>query len=245
MAKDREQALTRFAERLEGALGGNLVAAVLYGSAARGTYVQGRSDLNVRVVVRDAGAAALRPAAEPIADWAKAGEPPPLVFSDAEWRASADVFPIEIEDMREAHRVLRGGDVFAGLATRRADLRQELEREVRGKLLRLRTEYAAAAGDGRELERLLLASASTFLALFRAALRVAGRPVPSDRDAMVREAAAVAGMEPAAFDWVLARLAGRAMPALEPFDPVGVRYVDAIERLVRFVDETPVGGDAA
>jgi predicted nucleotidyltransferase len=245
VAKDREQALARFAERLEVALGKNLVAAVLYGSTARGTYVQGRSDLNVLVVVRDAGAAALRPAAEPIADWVKAGEPPPLVFSDAEWRASADVFPIEIEDMREAHRVLRGGDVFVGLATRRADLRQELEREVRGKLLRLRTEYAAAAGDGRELERLLLASASTFLTLFRAALRLAGRPVPSARDAMVQDAAAVAGMEAAAFDWVLARLAGRAMPALEPFDPVGVRYVDAIERLARFVDETPVGGDAA
>jgi hypothetical protein len=30
------------------------------------------------------------------------------------------------------------------------------------------------------------------------------------------------------------------MPPLEPFDPIGARYVDAIERLVRFVDETRV-----
>ena len=33
---------------------------------------------------------------------------------------------------------------------------------------------------------------------------------------------------------------GQAMPALQPFDPIGARYVDAIERLVRFVDETRV-----
>ena len=47
-------------------------------------------------------------------------------------------------------------------------------------------------------------------------------------------------MEAAAFDWVVGRLEGRAMPALEPYDPVAARYVDAIERLVRFVDETRV-----
>jgi predicted nucleotidyltransferase len=240
MAEARGKDVERFAERLGAALGDNLVAAVLYGSAARGTYVKGRSDLNVLVILRDASAEALRPAAAALADWTKAGEPAPLVFSESEWRASADVFPIEVEDMREAHRLLRGADVFAGLATSRADLRQELEREVRGKLLRLRTEYAAAAPSGKALARLLLGSTSTFLTLLRAALRLAGRVPPREPGPLVRAAAEVAGMDGAAFDWVVGRLEGKAMPALEPFDPVAVRYVDAIERLARFVDETRV-----
>ena len=240
MAGAREQELERFAGRLEAALGVNLVAAVLYGSAARGTYVKGRSDCNVLIVVRDASTAGLRPVADAVSDWTKAGEPPPLIFSEAEWRASADVFPIEIEDMREAHRLLRGRDVFEGLATRREDLRQELEREVRGKLLRLRTEYAASASDGKALGRLLLASASTFLTLLRATLRLAGRVPPADTAAMVQAAAGVTGMDGCAFDWVVGRLAGGDLPPLEPFDPEGARYVDAIERLARFVDETRV-----
>ena len=230
--------MERFAERLESALGDNLVAAVLYGSAARGTYVKGRSDFNVLVIVRDASAAGLRPVAGAVADWAKSGEPPPLILSEAEWRASADVFPIEIEDMREAHRLLRGRDVFEGLETRREDLRQELEREVRGKLLRLRTEYAAAASDGRALGKLLLASASTFLALLRATLRLAGRVPPREPAPLVRAAAEVTGMDACAFDWVVGRLEGRDLPPLEPFDAEGARYVDAIERLARFVDGT-------
>jgi len=240
MAETRERDVERFAGRLEAALGENLVAAVLYGSAARGTYVKGRSDLNVLIILRDASDEALRPAATVLADWTKAGEPAPLVFSEAEWRASADVFPIEIEDMREAHRLLRGPDVFAGLQTSRSDLRQELEREVRGKLLRLRTEYAAAAPSGKALGRLLLGSASTFLTLLRAALRLAGRVPPRGPGELVRAAADVAGMDAAAFEWVVGRLEGKAMPALEPFDPAAGRYVDAMERLARFVDETRV-----
>jgi hypothetical protein len=240
VAAKHEQAVEKFAERLDGALGPNLVAAILYGSAARGTYVKGRSDLNVLIVARDASAAGLRPVAQVLADWTKSGEPAPLIFSEAEWAASADVFPIEIEDMRHAHRHLRGRDVFEGLTTTRADLRQELEREARGKLLRLRTEYAAASPSGKALASLLIASSGTFLTLFRAALRLAGRQPPHEPGALVRAAAEVTGMEAAAFDWVVGRLEGRAMPALEPHDPVAARYVDAIERLVRFVDETRV-----
>jgi predicted nucleotidyltransferase len=230
----------KFAERLETALGPNLVAAILYGSAARGTYVKGRSDLNMLIVVRDAAAAALRPVAPVLADWTKSGEPAPLVFSEAEWTASTDVFPIEIEDMRHAHRHLRGRDVFEGLTTTRADLRQELEREARGKLLRLRTEFAAAAPSGKALASLLVSSSGTFLTLFRAALRLVGREPPYEPGALVRAASEATGMEASAFDWVVGRLEGRAMPSLEPYDPVAARYVDAIERLVRFVDETRV-----
>jgi predicted nucleotidyltransferase len=240
VAGKHEQVVEKFAERLEAALGANLVAAILYGSAARGTYVKGRSDLNVLIVVRDASTAALRPAATVLADWTKSGEPAPLLFSEAEWTASADVFPMEIEDMRHGHRHLRGRDVFAGLETTRADLRQELEREARGKLLRLRTEYAAAAPSGKALATLLVATSSTFLTLFRAALRLVGREPPHEPGALVRAASEATGMEVAAFDWVVGRLEGKAMPALEPFDPVAARYVDAIERLVRFVDETRV-----
>jgi len=240
MADSHGKVVEAFADRLEGALGRNLVAAILYGSAARGTYVKGRSDLNVLVILRDASAEALRPAAAVLADWTKSGEPAPLVFSEAEWRASADVFPIEVEDMREAHRLLKGHDVFAGLTTTRADLRLELEREVRGKLLRLRTEYAAAAPSGKALGRLLLGSASTFLTLLRAALRLVGKVPPREPAALARAAAEAAGMDAAAFDWVVGRLEGRTMPALEPFDPAAARYVDAIERLARFVDETRV-----
>jgi len=38
--------------------------------------------------------------------WTKGGHPAPPILTEREWRESADAFPIEYEDMREAHRLL-------------------------------------------------------------------------------------------------------------------------------------------
>jgi predicted nucleotidyltransferase len=240
MAAEKKVDLEAFARRLEGALGENLVALLLFGSAARGTHVAGRSDINLLLVVRDATVAALHAATPVVADWVKEGRAAPLIFAAAEWQASADVFPIEIEDMREAHRLLAGRDPFEGLATRRADLRAELEHEARGKVLRLRTEYAAAAADGKALGRLLVHSAGTFFVLFRALLRLTGGVPPVRHDALVREAAAAADLDVTAFDWVLKALAGEHPAELQPYDPVAGRYVDSMEKLADYVDKLEV-----
>ena len=236
MAASTKPTVEQFATRLEAALGDNLLSLLLFGSAARGTHTEGRSDLNVLVIVKDAAVARLHAASPVMAEWTKAGEPAPLVFADAEWRASADVFPIEIEDMREAHRLLAGRDPFAGLATKRTDLRRELEHEVWGKVLRLRAEYAAAAAEGKALGRLLVHSAGTFFILFRAALRLTGGAPPARHDALVRETAAAAGLDATAFDWVLGALGGREPKALQPYDPIAGKYVDAMEKLADYVD---------
>src|SRR5205823_1464478 len=113
VAKNPEERIQQFAERLQSSLGGNLSALMLYGSLARGEYVEGRSDINLLVIARDASTAALHPAATVLAGWTRNGETAPLIFSEKEWRASADVFPMEMEDMREAHRVLLGGNPLA------------------------------------------------------------------------------------------------------------------------------------
>jgi predicted nucleotidyltransferase len=236
MAADKKPSLEQLVSRLEAALGENLVSLILFGSAARGTHAEGRSDLNLLLIVKDATVQRLHAASPVVAEWTKGGEPPPLIFAEAEWRGSADVFPIEIEDMREAHRVLAGSDPFAGLATRRADLRRELEHEVRGKVLRLRTEYAAAAADGTSLGRLLVHSAGTFFVLLRAALRLTGGAPPASHEALVREGAAAAGLDGSAFDWVLATLSGKNPKPLEPYDPIAGRYVDTLEKLADWVD---------
>ena len=62
------------------------------------------------------------------------------------------------------------------------------------------------------------------------------------RDPSETDIACVAGLDPAVFAWVLARRAGAKTAALQPFDPVAVRYVDAIERLAGYVDQVRSDG---
>lgn len=238
MAKDSTRALDDFVTELVRALGENIVSIVQFGEAVRGAYDEKRPQLEVLVILGDASPTALRPVGRHIAAWVKAGHPPPLVFAEREWRQSSDVFPIEIEEMREAHRVLRGGDPFEGVATTTADLRQELEREIRGKVLQLRAEFAAAEADGRALGELLIASAKTFFILFRAVLRVAGSTPPSETAALVRATAETAGVDPVVFNWVVTKLTGGQPqpPRLGPFDRTAVRYLEGIEQLALYVD---------
>lgn len=236
MAKDERAQLRTLADDLEKALGDNLVTFCLYGAGVRNDAAGERKELTTLLILKDVSPEALRPIEAAINGWTKKGNPPPLIFAEDGWRSSTDVFPIEIEDMREAHLLLKGETPFEGLVTTRDDLRRELEREVRGKLLQLRTEYVALAPDGKALGNLLVNSVTTFFVLFRAVMRLVGQTPPQEREALVRATAEATGIDVDAFDWVLARLAGRKVPNLSAYDPIADRYVAQIERLARFVD---------
>lgn len=236
-AQDAVAALTR---GLQEALGADLVSLMLYGSEARGMAIRGWSDVNVLVVLKDASAAVLGRAAGPLKAWRKTGHPAPLIQTEAEWRAAADVFPLEIEDVRDAHRLLAGRDVISGLATKRADLREELEREARGKLVRLRAEYAVADGDRAAVATLLARATGTFLVFFRAALRLAGQPVPAEPGELVRAAADLVGFDAGAFGWALAARAAAGKLKSAPDGALAANYLVAVERFVGYVNDLEV-----
>jgi predicted nucleotidyltransferase len=236
--KDPVAAARALSERLAAALGDNLVSVLLYGSAARGEYTAARSDVNVLVLLGDASTASLRSAARPLADWVRGGESPPLIFSEAEWRRSTDVFAMEIADMRDGHLVLHGDDPLAEVTTTRDDLRRQLEREVIGTVLHLRAAYAAAAPDAKALEALLTGSASHMLTLCRGLVRLSGEELPADRAGVAQRAAALAGLEPDPFEWVVAAAAGHRPRALVAHDPLAESYVAGVEQMARHVDES-------
>ena len=189
--------------QLRAAYGGALRAVVLYGSAAAGEHVPKRSDYNVLVIVDELGMPQLRAAAATARAWGEAGNPPPLTLTTAEWRGSADVFPMEYADILERHRVLHGEPPFAGLRVDPVHLRLELEQQALGKLLKLRASVMATGGDaGRQLA-LLEASLSTFMVIFRALARLHGERPPADYEALTASTARVAGIDGAPFQRVI------------------------------------------
>src|ERR1043166_3863175 len=126
-------------------------AIVLYGSAARGEYRPGVSDINLLLVADTLTPAVLRSLSGVLDELRRERQPPPLLIERNEWARAVDVFPIEVTDMQLAREVLRGTDPVAGLRVDPADLRHALEQELRGKLLRLRQVYALHAADARAL----------------------------------------------------------------------------------------------
>lgn len=217
---------------------GDRYSAVLYGSAARGDFVPGRSDINVLMVLDDIAPAALRSLAGAFGAWRKAAQEPPLLLSRGEWLGAADAFPIELSDMRSAYRVLRGADPLALVSVDRADLRRALEREFRGKLLRLRQGYVTLSSDPATLSGVAGESVGTMLVLYRALLALLGRPVPADAPGLVSAAAGAVGF---AADSLGRIVAGRGDRSWRCTTTDFEAYVDAVAQTAAFVDHLQLG----
>ncbi len=235
MAKTKT--VEEFATALQEALGSRLVAFLLYGSAARGSgaHVPGHSDWNTLLIVDrvDDGLFAL--IASAVAAWTQGGHPAPILLSDAEWRASADVFAIEYEDMREAHRLLAGRDPWPGVTVQRADVRRQLEQELMVKLVRLRQAYAALRNHPKRLAGVVGGSMAGFLTMLRTTLRLAGRKPPAAPEDLVREAATLLGLPPDPLAELLGQARGRALK-LSAGDPRAAAYLAAVARVAEFVN---------
>src|SRR5579863_8557876 len=180
-----ETKLSGLVGRLKAAAGDNLKAVVLYGSAATGEFIEQHSDLNVLCIVERAGAADLEKL-HPVAEsWMGEGNPAPLIFTLDELRRSADVFAIELLDMKNHHRMLHGEDFLQDLDVPLRLHRLQVERELRTNWLRLRQAVLAAPHKKKIQLGIMLDSVAAFCVLFRHALMALGHPAPAGkRDAV-------------------------------------------------------------
>ncbi len=219
---------------------GNGYSAVLYGSAARDDFVPGRSNLNLMLITDDLAPTRLSGLGGAFAAWRKSGYEPPLVILRSEWARATDVFPIEITDMRCGYEVLRGPDPVAGLQVAPADLRQGLEREFRGKLLRLRQGYVAAGGDPAALGLLAERSSGTILVLLRCLLVLLGRSVPPEPMEVAAAAAAAMGVDGEPLLNVVRHRTERGWRcSTGEFEG----YLDTVARAAAFLDQLQLGDE--
>jgi hypothetical protein len=231
-----EQNLTDLVTRLKNAAGSNLLSVILYGSAATEEFHPGHSDLNVLCVMQSLGRDDLSKLHAATAWWAKKGHPAPLFFTLNELHHSADIFAIELLDMKTAHRFLHGEDVIASLHVPMDLHRIHVERELRNNTLRLRQRYVMHPADSRKTLELMTSSISTFAALFRHALIALGEDPPPTKRATVDRLASVLGFDPSPFHTVLDIREGhkreRDVDAQATFD----KYLNGIAKATEEVD---------
>lgn len=234
------QQLDRFLSELDAA-GIGPYRAVLHGSAARDQHIPGWSDVNVVLILDSMTTETLQRLKGPLTRWRDQSTAMPLMLTHEEWLRSADAYPLEIAEMRTAYRVLRGEDPVVELTVSPADLRQALERELRGKLLRLRQGYALLADEPKKMGDFLRRSISAVLFLCRGLVVLAGKKPPLDPVDLANMAGRVAGFDGPA----LARIVTRRGVAEWECTEGDVRgYLAAVAQAARFVDHFQTGEGA-
>ena len=225
-----------FAQDVARALGDRLVALLLYGSAARAAPVSALSDVNTLLVCDGADEELFSRLAPPVRAWTRAGHPAPLILTEREWREAADAFPIEYQDMRDAHRLLAGRDPWPGITVQPEHVRRQLEHELMGKLVHLRQAYATLRSQPKRLAEVIAGSTGGFFTMLRAALRLAGKTPSVAPEALVREAGSAMGFAPEGLARLVAYATfGRALK-LTPGDPLPAVYLGSVARTAEYVN---------
>jgi len=179
--------LDEFVQKLKAAAPANLKSVILYGSAVTGEFHSKHSDLNLLCVADHTDTSQIEAIQEPVKWWTKQGHRPPLVFTAEELRRSADVFAIELLDMKSHHQVLFGDDILAEISVPLDYHAIQVERELRIGWLRLRQAMLAAPNKSKIYLELMVSSFSAFTALFRHALIALGEaPAGNKREAIER-----------------------------------------------------------
>jgi hypothetical protein len=244
---DVEAKIDALSRTLAEALGGAVVCIAVYGSAAGDGFAPGHSDVNLLVVLREVGFADLRL----IGDTLRRSAPKdlriatPLVVTPAFLRDARDSYPIELADIRDRHRVVVGEDVLSAIIVSADDLREQAEREARGKLLKLRALVLHRPADA-DVRSALASTVPTFEVIERGLLhawRTGRTESPAAPSATPRGADLFEEVErrqgvPMKSLARLARLRddGGSWPAGAALDDLLAAVLREVEALVAFID---------
>src|SRR5437899_3011133 len=231
-----QQQINDFVIRLQQAAGTNLQSVILYGSAATAEFVAEFSDVNLLCILGETSFPALAKVAPVMEWWNKKKHPTPLVMTLEELSRSADVFAIELLDMREHHRVLLGNDVLKGLSVPMHLHRAQVEYELKEKLILLRQRLLSAAGDKSKLWELLLSSLPAFATLFRHVLITLGDPKPGSKREAIQTLSNRIKFDPSAFLQLLDIREHKIERKELDVTDVFARYLAAVEQATSAVD---------
>ena len=230
------QQLRAYVKDVQRLYGDALDGVLLYGSAVRGEFLPGRSNLNVVLIVKSARADQLKKYGAVHRRWAKEQVVVPLFVTQADLPAMSLVFPLEYLEIQEQHRLLAGQDPFVGFKVDQRHLLAEVLQSLRGNLLRVRQRFIEGGGTEEAITILLPLSLTAILPVLRGVQRLLGRPVLSQGEPLLKEfetflSIDLSGLRDA---WLLKR--GQISPGQKEIPRLMERYLECLERLVQAVE---------
>lgn len=189
LPQETQRLLQSYVKEVKSAFGDQLEGLLIYGSAVRGEFLPGRSNLNVLLVVTGYDAAMLK-RYEPLHKrWSKEGVVIPLFLTDHEIKTGSALFPLEFLEIQEHHRVLGGRDPFVGFHVDTGRVRDAVTQGLAAHVLRLRQRFAEAGGADDAVTILLPLAITSTVPLLRGIQRMHGWPVLTQSDAVIKDVA--------------------------------------------------------
>lgn len=216
--------------------GKDLVSLIIYGSAAGGFYVKGKSDINLLVVLTPEAVNSLEEIIPKVEYWRKRSVAVPWVMTKKFIASSLDCYPIEFLNMQNSHILIYGEDVLTPLKFKPEDLRLQIEKELKGKLILLRQAYLETEGNTRQLKQLIGRSVMAFISIFNALIYLKQESVPQKKRDTIKELAKLFTFDAELFLSCIDIKEGVDKFSSEELSGIFKKYLGEVENLCDIVD---------
>jgi hypothetical protein len=231
LPEETQNLLHAYVKDVKGLFGEQLEGVLLYGSAVRGEFLQGRSNLNLLLLVSSYDQALLKGYSAIHRRWSKEQIVAPLFLTEEELHSSASVFPLEYLEIQEQHRVLGGRDPFVGFRVETRGLAAEVRQGLVGALLRLRQRYVEGNATDEAALILLPLSVTSLVPLLRGVQRLQGRAVAYQSDAVVKDVSEQLKLDLQGVLDVLLLKRGQITPGQKEIPRLFERYLQSVTAL--------------
>lgn len=236
------ETLRGYVKDVSAMFGANLQAVILFGSAARGEFLPGRSNLNLLLLMEKQDLDALGRYAREHRRWARDGIVVPIVVTEAELRAWPESFPLEHLELQVHHFVLAGRDPFMQIEPAPDRLASACLQEMRGNLLRLRQRVLEGGASPEVIQLLLSMSVTALLPCLRGLIHLKGKPPGRTTDDVLANLASVLGVDCEAVTEAWRVKTGISSPGKFELPRLLERYMATVERIAEGAGRLAEGG---
>jgi len=226
--------LDNFSKGLKDVYGPDLVSLIVYGSVASGEFIDKRSNINLLVLLKDAGLPNLKKSAKIIR---KSGLIKAIFLTPDYIKASSDVFPVEFLDMRENYTLVFGEDLLKELNIDLRNLRFQCEQEIKSKIITLKQAYLGLSQSKSALEELLFKSFNSSLHILRNVLRLKGKVPPYNKQEIINALAQDYGISLSLWQEILSAKNKRIKLTSGKLEDLFFSFVKDLERAAEIVDK--------
>ncbi|MFC1595969.1 hypothetical protein ACFL4D_01640 [Candidatus Margulisiibacteriota bacterium] len=215
----------------------NVISLIVYGTGNDGQYITAGSENNFLIVTTQLAGKELQQIAKLQKQWSKKYRVYPLFLTKQDILTSADIFPIEFQNMKESYTVAAGEDVFKNLEIPLVHLRAQCEYSLKGKLIILRQGYVE---NPHNLQALIKNSTPAFLLVFKNILKLLGvKPAPSSPE-IIRALCVQAGLDEQIIIDISLIAEGSVKCSFKELEAHFDSYLQQLQKLAGFVDQLDV-----
>lgn len=234
--QDVRKIIEPYLKKLLGIHRENIMSILLYGSATGKFYVPKQSDINLMVVFRELEFKELKSSLKVINEGISKKINAPLFLSLTHIETSKDVFPVEFLEIKENNILIYGKDLFSNMEIGQTHIRLFCEREIKGKLIRLREAYLEVGLKRKGIEALMKESMYSLMPTFRALIRLKGQRPSVDKENILGEVSNLYGLDKNVFIAILRDKMNDEKIAGQDVEIFFERYINEIKKLALAVD---------